>query len=253
LSGRLLITVSENEGAAAIRYGLGFAKISGGILYGVEIEELAVVECLRFFIPFAELVTTFLQRIAVCVKPQMAGYLIEYLVSFALVANSNDIKVAKAVKAWQTSPDLYLTSGGKNEVWFPDHMCGPDIIYKCTESKTVYIVQVKFVKEISKQEIVKACSTTDPNRFYCKRTSNAVLKGFDKRRSQLLESLEKLRCAGFCLKQMVFVHTGGKQPSFTQGTLIVTKASDPDFFNVIGPNVWEFLDSVRELFNKHTT
>jgi len=150
---------------------------------------------------------------------------------------------------WQDLPYLYFQYGDATQVCFPDHMCGPDIIYKCTKTKTVYIVQVKFVKGISKQEAANAYDTTDPELFYCKRKCNGVLKGFEQKRTKLLDELKSLQKGGFSIQQMLFIHTGGNQTSFTQGIRIVTKGSDPEFFNTIGSGVWEFLDSVREMFN----
>jgi hypothetical protein len=192
LKGKLRFMITDDNGAAAIRYGLGFGDVSGGILQEIEIQEQAVVECLRYFIPFADIVKSFAQRIVECPNPQMVGYLLEYLVSFDLVANHSDTTAANSIKVWQDLPYLYFRYGEANEVCFSDHMWGPDIIYKCTITKTVYIVQVKFVKGISKQEAVNACDTTDPERFYCKRKGNGVLKGFQQRRSHLRESLTLL-------------------------------------------------------------
>jgi hypothetical protein len=248
LNGKLQFTVDDEEGTAAIQYGLGFGEVRGGILKQIEIQELAVVECLRYFVPFADLVKTFVQRIAYCPKPQMVGYLLEYLVSFALVANHSGESAVNNVKAWQNLADYYLRDGKANQVCFPDHMCGPDIIYKCTTTKTVYIVQVKFVKGISKQETANACDTTNPEKFYCKRKGNGVLKGFEEKRSKLLESLRKLQCDGFSIQQILFIHSGGKQTRFTKDALIVTKSNNPEFFSKVGTNIWEFLDSVRTNF-----
>ena len=75
LKGKLRFRITDDNGAAAIRYGLGFGDVSGGILKEIEIQEQAVVECLRYFIPFADIVKSFAQRIVECPKPQMVGYL----------------------------------------------------------------------------------------------------------------------------------------------------------------------------------
>ena len=248
LKGKLYFTITDDEGAAAIQYGLGFGDVTDGILQRIEIKEQAVVECLRNFIPFADIVKSFALRIAECPKPQMVGYLLEYLVSFALAANHSDKTVADNITMWQKLPYLYLEHGDETQVCFPDHMCGPDIIYKCTNTKTVYIVQVKFVKGISKQEAVNACDTTDPERFYCKRKGTGVLKGFEQRQLKLRESLTLLQRDGYSLQQMLFIHTGGNQTLFTKGALVITKSSYPEFFNMIGDGIWEFLDSVRSNF-----
>jgi hypothetical protein len=83
-------------------------------------------------------------------------------------------------------------------------------------------------------------------RFYCKREGNGV---FEEKRANLLEILRNLQMDGFSLQKMLFIHTGGNQTFFTQGVRIVTKGSDPEFFNAIGSGVWEFLDSVRSNFH----
>ena len=85
INGALRIIVTDNDGAAAIRYGLGFGALSGETLKIIDLQEQAVVECLRYFIPFADIVKNFARKIAECPKPQMVGYLLECLVSFALV------------------------------------------------------------------------------------------------------------------------------------------------------------------------
>ncbi|KAJ2986351.1 hypothetical protein HDV02_006760 [Globomyces sp. JEL0801] len=248
--GNVKFELTDEFGAAAIRYGLGFGEVTGGLLHSIEIQELAVIECLRYLLPFRYIVESFAERISSSPKPQIVGYLIEYLVAFALVANYSGPEAAKNIKAFKGFVFQYLRSNDSSEVCFPDHMCGPDIIYKCTKTKTVYIVQVKFVKGMSKQEAANARDTTDPELFYCKRKGNGVLKGFEDNRTKLLKDLRSLQKGGFSLQQMLFIHSGGNQTSFTQGAHIVTKGSDPEFFNTIGSGVWEFLDSVREMFNK---
>jgi hypothetical protein len=184
-----------------------------------------------------------------CPQPHMVGYLLEYLVAFALVANfSSDADAVRRINVSQKFCHEYLRVVDPSQVCFPDHMCGPDIIYKCTETKTVYIVQVKFVKGISKREAVNACDTTDPELFYCKRKGSGVLKGFEQRRSELRKSLTELQCDGYSLQQMLFIHTGGNQTLSTQGVLVVTKSSHPSFFSMVRSGIWEFLDSVRSSF-----
>ena len=74
------------------------------------------------------------------------------------------------------------------------------------------------------------------------------MKGFEKKRSDLLESLRNMQRNGFALQQMLFIHSGGEQSSFTKGALVVTNSSYPDFFNKVGTGIWEFLDSVRRDF-----
>ncbi|KAI8897303.1 hypothetical protein BC833DRAFT_615154 [Globomyces pollinis-pini] len=244
LEGKLHFRVTGDYAAAGIRYGLGFAEVFDGVLIQIEIEELAVVECLRYLMPFADIVKAFAQNIAECPKPQMVGYLLEYLVAFALVANHAGETAVNSVQAWQALPYLYFQDSDASQVLFPDHMCGPDVIYKCSKTQTIYIVQVKFVEGISKQESVNACDTTDPDRFYCKRKGNGVLRGYEQMRLKLQESLTQLQRNGYSVQQMLVIHSQGKQTLYTEGALVVTKLSDPEFFNKVGNGIWEFLDSV---------
>jgi hypothetical protein len=248
LNGNFRFAITHDNGVAAIQYGLGFGDVRDGILKRIDIQELAVVECLRPLIPFSDLVKTFAQRLAVCQNPQTVGYLIEYLVSFALVANHSGDDAVNRIRAWQGLADHYLEEIDSSQVCFPDHMCGPDIIYKCVETKTVYIVQVKFVKGISKQGTANACDTTDLDRFYCKRKGNGVLKGFEERRTKLLESFRNLQVNGYSLQQLLFIHTGGNTSDYTHGASIINSRNTPKFFDKIGSGIWQFLDSLRENF-----
>ena len=85
-----------------------------------------------------------------------------------MVAYTTGITVSDKIKSSQKFIHSYLGSANQMKVCFPDHMCGQDIIYKFLNTKTVYIVQVKFVKSITKQETANASDTTD-ELFYCKR------------------------------------------------------------------------------------
>ncbi|KAJ2986264.1 hypothetical protein HDV02_006784, partial [Globomyces sp. JEL0801] len=96
LKGTFLISIDDDEvGQAAIRYGLGFGETNDEMLYTVEINELAVMESLRVFIPFSDIVMEFAKQISACPKPHMVGYLLEYLVAFALVANFSEDDVSR--------------------------------------------------------------------------------------------------------------------------------------------------------------
>lgn len=245
ISGRLHLNLSNNEAAAAILYGFGFAQVDHGTITGVTINEVAIVECLRPFIPFANLVQTLSHRIATCQKPQMVGYLFEYLVAFALVSNYATIKDRDAIQISQNNIQSYLRYSESNEVYFPDHHCGPDIIYKCSLRKTVYIVQIKFVKEISKQEFVNATATTDPELFYLNRKTQSVLKGYEMRKLGVKENLDALFNNGYTLKRMLVIHTSGIRNFNTEGIELVTEQTCPEFFSNIGNGIWGFLNSVR--------
>jgi hypothetical protein len=245
LKGELLLQLTNADAATAIRYGLGFGRAIGGLPNAFAVQEPAIVECLRYFIPFRFVVENLLQSIIACSKPQMVGYLMEYLVSFALVSNYSGLDPSTVINK-PVSQNLSFTD--ESQVCLPDALCGPDIIYKCRDTMTIYIVQVKFLKSISKQEIASAYHTTNHERFYCKRRTGEVLRGFEARRQQFLESLKILQDNGFSLQQMLFIHTGERNIPQTEGALIISKANSPDFFNKIGPGIWEYLDTIRSRF-----
>jgi hypothetical protein len=255
LKGKLVLTVTDEDGAAAIRYGLGFGGVTEGILGAVEINELAVMECLRFFVPFSDLVINLAKQMSTCTQPHMVGYLLEYLVAFALVANfSEDDEAVSRINVSRNFCHDYLRIGDASQVFFPDHMCGPDVIYKCAKKKRVYIVQVKFVNRLTKQEIANACNTTNPDKFYCKRnlkeeeSGDIILKGFEERRNNLSAALSDLQADGYITEQFLVIHTGGSGSDYTPGATIINSETRPRFFDKIGPGVWQFLDSLRENF-----
>jgi len=132
--------LKDEFGAAAIRYGLGFGEATEGLLHSIEIQELAVIECLRYLFPFSYIVDSFAQRMKSSPNPQIVGYLMEYFVAFALVSNYSGADAATKIKASKGFVFQYLRSNDPSQVCFPDHMCGPDIIYKCTATKTVLFV-----------------------------------------------------------------------------------------------------------------
>ncbi|KAL5034545.1 hypothetical protein RTP6_7729 [Batrachochytrium dendrobatidis] len=254
--GKMQLNVTGNDGADAIRYGLGFGRDIAKANPSIEIQELAVIECLRYFFPFAHTVKSLYQRIGSSFNPQMVGYLMEYLVAFALVANHSGPDAANSIKASRASASSYLLFGDSSQVYFPDHMCGPDIIYKCANTKTVYIVQIKFVKRMSKQEAANAYNTTDPERFYCKRNGGGVskklevLKGFEEERTYLLSTLSELHESGYSLQQTLVIHTAEKNPVDAQDMRIINSQNSPQFFDKIGNGVWDFLNLIRNNFNK---
>ena len=253
LKGKFSFTVRNDTGVAAIQYGLGFAELEHRFLKQIWVREVAILECLRFFIPFADLVGNFAKRMYECVNPQTVGYLVEYLVAFALVANTGDTGDVDKIVASQSSPKIYLQHGRSGEVCFPGHMCGPDIIYKCAKTRTVYIVQVKFVKQMSKQESVKACNTTKSKYFYCKRLPpHETISGYKEEKLKLQETLHTLtnlpEQERFLVKQILVIHSEGKASEFTDGASLITKKTAPKFFSQIGDGIWEYLDKLRDRF-----
>ncbi|EGF80545.1 hypothetical protein BATDEDRAFT_35163 [Batrachochytrium dendrobatidis JAM81] len=167
------------------------------------------------------------------------------------VANHSGPDAANSIKASRASASSYLLFGDSSQVYFPDHMCGPDIIYKCANTKTVYIVQIKFVKRMSKQEAANAYNTTDPERFYCKRNGGGVskklevLKGFEEERTYLLSTLSELHESGYSLQQTLVIHTAEKNPVDAQDMRIINSQNSPQFFDKIGNGVWDFLNLIR--------
>ena len=248
--GEFLLSVPQKEAALGIRYGLGFIQSMSQTLYTIRVQEAAVIECLRYLIPFSDLVHQFGKRMGECQNAQMVGYLLEYLVSYTLVASIAGLSTSNQISVSQTALDIYLTGNCPSEIFLPDHMCGPDIIYKSMKTKVIYIVQVKFLsKVLSKQEEANACSTTDPKSFYCKRNGE-ILKGYEIKRDLILKNLEKLKVDGFTVQRILLVHSISEQASYSQDIRLVTKSTEPLFFDCINPGVWEFLDTLRDNFEK---
>lgn len=208
----------------------------------MEIEEAAIIGCLRSLIPFSDLVETMASQLKFYPKPQMVGYMLEYLVGYALVADLNPMVKSK-IKTSTGSMIEYITTSPENEIFFPDHCCGPDIIYKY--KNTLYMVQVKFVDKISKQERVNACHTTNPNLFYWNKKQQCVLKGFEKKRETALLAMEK-----YTQKRLVFLHTNTKTTDGMQGTELINEEKRPDFFKQTGLDLWKLLNGIRQNFNQ---
>jgi hypothetical protein len=187
-------------------------------------------------------------------KPQMVGYLLEYLVAFALVAHLNNGN-QEALQQISVSISTFAEYVGSPEspyaVLFPDSFCGPDIVYK--HGCFLYLVQVKFVDRISKQERVKACETTDPQFFYCNRTSNQVLRGFEGRRKDIDNCLQ--RNPKLQLKRLVFLHSTTATTVGMESVQVINERTCPSFFESLDGNqdmkIWKFLNEMRSNFNNN--
>ncbi|KAI3633320.1 hypothetical protein MIR68_008267 [Amoeboaphelidium protococcarum] len=252
LIGRARMILQQSEVSEIVRCGLGFV-VSGqlGSLTSVDILEDAVIECLRYFIPFSSIVYELSKQVGMLPQPDTAvGYMIEYFVAFALVANfAGDTALLQRLNVCSHSIDSYLVQTNNSDgssVFFPDHMMGPDIIYRCAAQKIVYIVQVKFVNQISKQELANAWHTTDVNKFYCKRGTCEVLNGFSGSRQELLSSIKYVQQFGYKIKRLLVVHSGQNIPNSDgddDNVTIISKTSAPNFFSAIGDlDVWRLLD-----------
>ncbi|KAJ3332090.1 hypothetical protein HDU76_001297 [Blyttiomyces sp. JEL0837] len=241
MRGKAILAVENQNASDMVRYGIGFCAVDCGVIRFVTLEEAAIIECLRYLIPVSELIPDICKEMAVCPKPQMVGFLLEFLVAYALVAGLN-LDNAKKLKSTSSYLPNYLYSNDESEVFFPDHCCGPDIVYKYRE--TVYIVQVKFVSTISKQARLDACDTTDPNSFYSNRKSRGVLPGFEKRKEHILEALK-----GFSCKRLVFLHARTQTTEGMDGVEVVNQQTRPGFFDEVHPDMWKFLDRLRDEFS----
>ncbi|KAI8823930.1 hypothetical protein BJ741DRAFT_714983 [Chytriomyces cf. hyalinus JEL632] len=203
MTGKAILLVKGQLASDAVRWGLGFCNIEEGVIYAIEMVEDAIVECLRYLVPFSDVVETLASQLLRYPKPEMVGLMLEYLVAYALVANLHPGSVNQ-IKTFTGSMVEYLKSStAQYQVFFPDHCCGPDILFK--DGNTLYIIQVKFVDKISKQERVHACSTTDPQYFYWNRNKGSVLKGFETRRGKILAELKNMSRT-----RVVFLHTTTK-------------------------------------------
>jgi hypothetical protein len=241
-TGRARLSVSEQEAADAVSNGLGFCQVSKGHISSVEIVEVAIIYCLRSFLPFTSLARKIIAQMETFPTPHMVGFMLEYLVGYALVSNLNP-QVKENMKVFSTTNEVnYLSHGSENEIFFPVQRCGPDILYRC--GRCVHIVQVKFVDTFYMQKRLHACRTTNPKFFYWNSITNRPLKYFNQQRLNLLEALTK-----FEVKRYVIYHTNTKT---TEGmdTIIVNKDTSPDFFDNVFPGAWNVLGNLREHFNK---
>ncbi|KAI3635767.1 hypothetical protein MIR68_006405 [Amoeboaphelidium protococcarum] len=257
LTGRARMILQQSEMSEIVRCGLGFV-VSGqlGPVTSVDILEDAVIECLRYFIPFSSIVYELSKQVGILPQPASVGYMFEYFVAFALVANfAGDAALLQRLNVCNHSIDSYLLQTNKfdgSKVFFPDHMMGPDIIYRCVAKKIVYIVQVKFVNKISKQELANAWDTTDVNKFNCKRGTCEVLKGFSSSRQELLSCINYVQQFGYKIERLLVVHSGQNIPNSDgddDNVTIISKTSAPSYFSAIGElDVWRLLDCQRLRF-----
>jgi len=201
---------------------------------------LAVLHCLRGLIPFRDIIGCVAQDLSSAPNPQTVGYLLEYLFAFGLIARLN-LKCLYEMTPSKRSFRDYISSATPNEIFFPNHCCGPDIVYK--HDGVLYLVQVKFVNIMSKQDRVKACVTTDPKYFYCNRTSKKVLKGFEEERDSILSLL------GNNYKRLVFLHTKTQTTDgMDEEVEVINQEKCPNCFQALKAEIWPLLDAMRETF-----
>lgn len=125
-------------------------------------------------------------------------------------------------------------------------MCGPDIFYLCHDNRTLYIVQVKFVDDISKPGMLKAADTTDWATFYCNRQTGKPLKHYESKHEDIKNAITGLLRNNWKIQQLVVAHTNKKKSYRLNGFDIVTKKGNPNFFDLIHPDMWTRLDFMRQ-------
>ena len=242
LKGHASLYLDEQATSDAVRYGIGFCTIEGGVIRTVEMKELAVIECLRYLTPFSYVAKTIAKQLSSYPQPQMVGIMLEYLVGYAFVANFNPTS-NNQISTFIGSVTEYLNSdNSQHEVYFPDHCLGPDILYK--HQGILYIIQVKFVKIISKQERVNACHTTDPNFFYWNKRQNCVLNGYQERKDKIIEVIRTMSHESY-----VFLHSNTKTIAGMENVNIINQRTEPQFFDNLSEGMWELLNKIREGFS----
>lgn len=243
ITGKASLHLNGQEASDAVRYGIGFCTIEEGIICTVEIQEVAVIECLRYLIPISDVAKTMALQLLSYPKPQMVGLMLEYLVGYAFVANLNP-SAENQISTFTGSFTGYLNSNNaQHEVFFPDHCCGPDILYK--HGGILHIIQVKFVEKINKQERLNACQTTDPDFFYWNKKQNCVLKGFEERRKKILDVISTSSYTRY-----VFLHTNTGVITGMEDVQVIDQSTKPKFFDNLGVGMWELLNKRREKFNE---
>jgi hypothetical protein len=244
-TGRALLSVSGQEASDAVSNGLGFCNVTKDYISSVQIVEVAVLYCLRSFIPFTSLARKIIAQMETFPTPQMVGFMLEYLVGYALVSNINPHVIEDMKVFVSTSEVHYLTKGSENEIFLPVQRCGPDILYR--SGGCVHIVQVKFVDTFYMEERLHACRTTNPEYFYWNSVTSRPSQYFAKQRANVIEALKN-----FEVKRYVIFHTNTET---TEGmdTIIINKHTRPDFFDNVFPGAWKVLDNLREHFNKNKT
>ncbi|KAJ3392955.1 hypothetical protein HDU84_003171 [Entophlyctis sp. JEL0112] len=221
----------DQAGSDAVFFGLGFWDGCKSL----KLDGLAVVECLRYFLPLAQLV----RQTCRVENARSWSYVAECAVAYAFAKNHSDNTKPEGNQSVQ-QPQVNSIGGDLASflvsvdytVLFPHHCCGPDVVYK--HNSTVYFINYEPRGRISKQELVNACHTTDPNFFYWNKTRNAVLVGFEKQREDCLRLL-----SGMNVQRVVVM-----QKSVTTvdtNIEVVNEFNSPKFFLPAGKDVWRVL------------
>jgi len=245
MTGVARLSLTTGDVSNAIQCGVGFCDILvdyQSVISSITLKELAILDCLQRLIPFRNIIGGIIKSLSFAPKPQMVGYILEYLVAFGLVAKLNPDYLYETKPSKHSFPK-YIQSTEPNEIYFPNHCCGPDIVYK--HDGILYLVQIEFVNIISKQERMKACHTTDPNYFYWNCKDQKVLKGFKEERNAILGLLH-----GIKYKRMVFLHLETKTMAGMEEVEVINQEKCPTFFDAVNTEIWPLLNAMREKFNE---
>jgi hypothetical protein len=209
----------------AIRNGLGFSKVIDSTILSVTLKEQEIVECVRKMVSVSDLALRICNDLASYPNSRMDVFILQYLVCYALVTGI--YPTTAKVRACGGLLTYLCSDNNGDEVCFPDHCCGPDIVYQY--NGVVYIIQID-VDEISKQERVNACHTTDPKYFYWNNNSHSVLAGFEEARDEILKFME-----GFTIKRLLFQLDASTTDAGMEGVEIINRKTMRTFFHKLDP------------------
>lgn len=100
--------------------------------------------------------------------------------------------------------------------------------------------QMKFTKDLNQE---KALVTTDFTKFYCTRKPPYTpLKGFEKEHKFCLNAFKRYQI------ERIVVHQGKESQFFHENVRLVSKSTEPGFFDVFKLNcdVWSLLESIQQ-------
>jgi hypothetical protein len=58
--------------------------------------------------------------------------------------------------------------------------------------------------------------------------------------------------AGYTIRRMVIIHSEGIRKEYAENVQLVTRSSDPSFFDGVCSDGWMVLDRMREIFEEST-
>jgi hypothetical protein len=243
-TGRAVLNVSGQEASDAVKCGLGFCEVIDGCISSIDIVEVGIIYCLRYYIPFSSFAQKLTLQMKTFPSSPKVEFILQYLVGFALVSNlkpqaKDNMKVFASTNAVE-----YLNKGSENEIFLPVQNCGPHILYKT--GRCVHIVRVQFVDQYLVKDRLQACQTTDPEFFYWNPKTSNPLKGCEERRAKLVQLLKTFELNRYVVAQRDTKATAGMD------LVVITKSTQPHFFDRISTSIWRMLDQLRkDMEQKH--